>query len=78
VVDRPTVDDLQDPLQVFVGIVYVADLNLLFVDEHAQVLADQLGRPVAGSRVAAARRQYGVGAQPAHDPEVIEAGFFGR
>jgi hypothetical protein len=78
VLDRLDADDLHQLGQVLVAVIYHIDIYLLFIDEHVEVLADQLGRPVAGSRVAAARCQHRIGAQPPHNPEAVETGFFGR
>ncbi len=71
---RPAIDDRHDLRQILVGIVYVADLDLLVVNEQAKVLAD---RPGGGGPVAGPHRQQRISAKIAQHPERINAGPLG-
>jgi hypothetical protein len=71
-------DQLEQPLQICIGIVYIVDINNFFLDEHADMAANQLGRAGASRHVAAARGQHRIAAQISQNPELIDTGSFGR
>ena len=73
-----SVDDRHDIGEILVGIVYVTDFHLLSIDEHPEMLADQLDRAVRCGPIAGARCQGGIAAQRAQNPKGVKAGFFGR
>jgi hypothetical protein len=73
IINHLTLDQGPHPVEVFVGVIDVGDFDLLTLDEHAEMLADQRDRPVGRGQVAAAHREDGIAAQIAQHPLLVDA-----
>jgi hypothetical protein len=76
-IDRLAIDQGDDPGEVLIGVVNVGYIDLLALDEHAEMLAYKLNRSGGGGPVAGTHSHHSIALQVTENPCLIEADALG-